>query len=321
MGKLYVTAIQNSGGSYGHRLTDVAAAYLFAEWLGGELLADKTWGDPFLEPFNITQGLRPVSVLKGVEKRTRYYVRSSWYGMRYEWAKEIEEEILQLASESDVLFVLKDACRVTLANLRNWYHRGKIDKDVYTPVLHDLRERFYERNPEPTGRLGFADVRVACFIRRAFMAYTRDYAGNSIEFYKALIAELKGALAGRRVLFTFFTQEYDSDDVKELAELPGVNVIYGGDYAQNMRDLAYADIYVGSHSSSSTWAAYFSTGVVLVPTDGDEEVSISKQAMKGMDHVVYPENFIPVAPDGTFSHVGLMEKLDRLGKLSEVVLV
>jgi len=321
MNNIYVTAFQSGGGSYGHKLSDIVSAYLFAEWLGAELLAHKTWHVPELKTFNISSGLRDYNEVNTETLTKHVSSQKTCYGMSLQSALRIRNRVMSIAQSRDVCLVLKLASRIILSYMRNWYHRGKIDKDVYTQVLRDLRERFYERNPEPTGRLGFADVRVACFIRRAFMAYVREFPGNSFEFYSSLVDNVRKVLFGRSVRFTFFTQRDNSDDVERLADVPGVRLIYDGDYSDNMSDLVYSDVYVGSHSASSTWAAYFATGVVMVPTNGGQELPRTRGAMKRMDHVVYPDNFLPVEPDGSFDGVRLLDKLETCGRANPIVLV
>ena len=311
---IYVTALQNSGGSYGHKLFDVASAYLFAEWLGGELFAHETWNVPELEPFSVCEGLRGYEELLDVPKRSVQCNQSTWYGVDYGLAKQIHDKIRRLSEKGDALLVLSKSCRLTLMNVWNWYHKGKIDKDVYTPVLQDLRERFYRKHKGPTGRLGVADVRVACFARRAFMSHLTTRNGNTAEFYLNIIDGVRRALKDCRVRFTFFTQEENSEDLGCLQEVSGVNVTYDYDYSANMCDLVYADILIGSYSSSSTWASYFSTGVVMVPMDDkapppNVRWRLNMAPMIMMNHDPFPENFVAVQPDGSFDHDELCSKV------------
>ena len=249
---------QNSGGRSGHQLKDLFTSVILGELLNLKTVYGNSWQEQSLLPHI---SLDPVIASHLVEIQNH---EKSWDGISFVRLQEIALMVRE-KRKADTLFVLSGVCRIHLHQLHSWELAKQIPAGSLERCLQVLRKLFWNEETLPP----FQEGLVAIHARRGDVAdpnhheYERMGPGTwDAAFYQEQIDDIHTRFNPTRI--TLYSEREHSED---LAALSGVTLELGGteELQRHFQEMVSAEYFMPSCSSLSTWAAYLSSGTVLIP--------------------------------------------------------
>jgi len=273
------------GGRSGHKLKDIMSIFIIGMLIKAKVVYDDSFTNQHLLLFEDIC----------VKKKKKYYSTiiidntKCSNGITFKKFKEIKKLILNkskgLKDNQHLLVIFKQRCRIHPYQLDNWFHKNKIDKNLFKSKLIPLLHKIYYVHtvPKHTTIKKSSIIptnNVAIHIRRGDLAEKLIREGFDANYYTQIINKLNQHL---NLHINIYSEIDNSEDILVLKKLKNVNLFLGD--VSNINEHFYAlctsKILILSRSSFSTWAAYLSKGLVVFQTN----------IIKHLYHKVDPNNF------------------------------